>query len=101
MGSEIDTKMTYDQETRDLARLASARVMDAINSVLQICDSPDKALQVALMAAGTAMGSAAGAISAKYGYSLDEAKAVLPELLLGQAQGPSCTALNGADHEAE
>lgn len=74
--------MNYDQETRDLANLAANRVSNAVNSVLQICDGQDQALQVALMAAGAALGSACGSVSAKYGCTHEEAKMLLADLIL-------------------
>lgn len=66
--------MEYDTETRDLARLAADRVSSAIASVLQLCNGPDQSLQVTLMAAGTALGSATGAITAKYGKDITDAE---------------------------
>ena len=77
-------EMVYDQQTRDLARLAAQRVSDAVASVLQLCDGPDQALQVAIMATGSAMGGAAGAVSAKYGCSTEEAKRILAGLILDE-----------------
>lgn len=73
--------MEYDQETRDLARLVADRTSAAIISVLQLCDDEDQAVQVALMAAGSAFGTASGALSRKYGCSYDEATAMVPELI--------------------
>lgn len=73
--------MKYDQETRDLARLAADRTTEEIMSVLQLCESEDQAVQVALMAAGSAFGTASGAVSRKFGYSYDEANEAVPELI--------------------
>lgn len=75
-------KLVYDQQTRDLAQLAANRVSDAMVSVLQLCDSPEQALQVSIMAAGSAMGSASGAVEARYGCTSAEARAVLLDLIL-------------------
>lgn len=73
--------MEYNTETRDLSHLANKRVSEAVLSVLQICSDEDQALQIALMAAGTAIGSATGAIIAKYGCSNEEAMDILFGLL--------------------
>ena len=73
--------MEYSTETRDLAHLASSRVSSAVLSVLQICADEDQAMQVALMAAGTAIGSATGVITAKYGCTTKEAANILFGLL--------------------
>lgn len=81
--------MEYDQITRDLARLAADRVNSAIHSVLQLCDCPDQAVQVAIMAAGTAIGNATGALSAKYG----------PEIGQAEATAMLFDLLNGAPHD--
>lgn len=75
-------KMAHDQQTKDLGNLAASRVSSAIQSVIQICDDRDQALQVAIMAAGAALGNATGAVTAKYGCTHDEAKAILLDLVL-------------------
>ena len=91
------SKMAYDQETRDLAHLAARRVSDAITSVLQLCGSPDQALQVALMAAGSALGSAAGAVTARHGCSHEEAKKVVVSLILESSSTGGRSVLTAAE----
>lgn len=72
--------LPYDPITRDLARKASDDVSDAITRTVQLCDTADQAMVVALTAAGSAFAHLAGCIKTKYRCSDDEAWATAVSL---------------------
>lgn len=53
-------KLEYDAATRDLARLASERVSEALASVLQLADTSAQRYAIAQTATMTAFGISAG-----------------------------------------
>lgn len=79
-------KVPVDQQTRDLSKLVAERVTDAMISVLQLCETTEQSMPVAIAAISAAVANASGVVSERYSLSIEDAHLVTLELLVKQAQ---------------
>lgn len=90
--------MAFDVITKDLAGHAADKVSEALKSVQQLEDDPTARFQIALMAAVTCIGNAAGNLIAGAGEEPTESAMtstivkVLDLLRLNTEQGPDAVA---------
>ena len=86
--------MPYGELERDLCRIASERVEAAINSVLQLADSPETKFLISLRAMSQAVAMCGGTFNAVYGTQGDAFDVAMSVLQVARETGSS----TGGEH---